>query len=1222
MVDDLQIKLGLDANDLFKGLDDSLQKVTTMIRNLPGIGDAMTAELPAAQAKLNTFVSEQKQLLIAMRLQGQQGTESYQKIEKSIIEATQELDKMEQAAKDVNDSIKGIDQVAPQSQSFFKSMGESAKGMGAQIKESFNAQSLMSGLAGGIAGGLATGGVSAIISGVSAIGTNIFNAAAAADEFGDTLEVAFTQQGIADVEGEIKKVSESTRKLADDLGLPTQRTRELATTVATMGGVSGKQAEELTKLSAGLEVFSGGAVKGEAVALAFSKGMADPEGAAAIEKLAKKYPQLAETLRSNIEPAEKMRIANQMLGESFKTVAEQQGDVGGTFNKLSNAMNAAYETIGVGIMDVLNQIIPIFTETLAPAFEDLSNTMSGVFTRMWSIVQPILAVIGGALIASIVVQINYVMVALNVLYSIWTSVFDAVKNAITPLIDTFKQAFGLDGEVGKGMDVMKMFTDALSFVTDIFKEVGAIVADFGGLLVEFLITPFQIIIEVIADVVRSIAGWLKSNDDNTESIKDSGAAAEKTGGLVNWLRQSFDNIRGTIGGVREAFIQVKTTLGEFWDAVTQMDINKALGAFTGFGDKLKNAYDKGFNATMDTIKKTRDAQAQAEAQADTTTKPKPKPKGDGKPKENASELEVLKKQYTDYAERLENTDKQILATFKGTADEKAQKEKELALVRAQTLKEFLNTSLADVKDYSTILTNEQLVLKVQPDKAKKEDFEDIRGFYLDEVGKLSKDLNFEIKVTLGAENDKLIQGQLSELLKRLQDQSKDIEVSLDKLVPVNPAKTQEDLKKVQDAYDSYAQYVKGQATEIQAAIDIAIGLGDTKTQMQLETMLAGNETLLNDAKKKLDKYATDSAKEIERNTGLSGVLLTLQTALQDNFNLEKLRKEREVNDQIRQERLNALKTEEDDLTGSLAKREISFDEYQTKIQEIAEQRQAAMEETEVTFMERMKASLDQTVGNVLKSQTTAITTYVADQFKNTEGKVSETGKIISGLMGNLATQFADLALSGKATLADFARSSVMIAFQALQQMIPIFIAEIAGKQFAELGLLGIAAAAGLTIILNGLFSAAAPSLGFKDGVVELQGPGDERSDSIVARLSKGESVITARATKQNKEELEWMNKTGRPISEYFSEQIMNLYSIQERQSINSNIFESISKNAVTSYHDSQLLDEVRQLRKDTQQLGRSISRNTTIDVHGELKVDNKHITALIDNNRRKQSRRG
>lgn len=51
------------------------------------------------------------------------------------------------------------------------------------------------------------------------------------------------------------------------------------------------------------------------------------------------------------------------------------------------------------------------------------------------------------------------------------------------------------------------------------------------------------------------------------------------------------------------------------------------------------------------------------------------------------------------------------------------------------------------------------------------------------------------------------------------------------------------------------------------------------------------------------------------------------------------------------------------------------------------------------------------------------------------------------------------------------------------------------------------------------------SLGFKDGVVNLYGPGTETSDSIPARLSKGESVITARGTRMgdNAKILEMMN---------------------------------------------------------------------------------------------------
>lgn len=47
--------------------------------------------------------------------------------------------------------------------------------------------------------------------------------------------------------------------------------------------------------------------------------------------------------------------------------------------------------------------------------------------------------------------------------------------------------------------------------------------------------------------------------------------------------------------------------------------------------------------------------------------------------------------------------------------------------------------------------------------------------------------------------------------------------------------------------------------------------------------------------------------------------------------------------------------------------------------------------------------------------------------------------------------------------------------------------------------------------------------GFKDGVIDLDGEGNGRSDSIPARLSKGESVITAEATRKNRAVLQAIN---------------------------------------------------------------------------------------------------
>ena len=164
------------------------------------------------------------------------------------------------------------------------------------LEKNVGAASGKIGKLGAIAGG-ALGGAAA--QGITALGHKLVEGAQAADDFGDKLEVAFTQQGIADVEGEIEKVRASTLGLANDLGLPVERTRELAGSVATLGGFTGQSAEDLTKLSAGLEVFTDGAVKGEAVAKAFAKGVNDPEGQAAIDALSKKYPQLAEIGRAS-----------------------------------------------------------------------------------------------------------------------------------------------------------------------------------------------------------------------------------------------------------------------------------------------------------------------------------------------------------------------------------------------------------------------------------------------------------------------------------------------------------------------------------------------------------------------------------------------------------------------------------------------------------------------------------------------------------------------------------------------------------------------------------------------------------------------------------------------------------------------------------------------------------------------------------------------------------
>ena len=410
MADDIKIKLGLDVGQLFT----DLSKVTTQLNQVAVSADKAETEIKQLDA---------------------------QKVDIDTSGAKSALDNLASDAKSTGGGIADT------------------------FKSALNPGNLTSGIVGGLAGGLASAGIGTAISAVQGLGTAIFEGAVRADEFGDKLEVAFKQQGIADVEGEINKVRESTLQLANDLGLPTERTRELAGTVATLGGVSGKQAEDLTKLSAGIETFTDGTVKGEAVVKAFSRGLADPEGAAAIESLSKKYPQLAETLKSSLNPTEKLAAANKILGTSFETVKKQQEDAGGTFNKLSNTVNEAFETIGSGLNNALNALIPLFTESLGPAFSTLGNTISELFTRIWSVLEPILGLIGGGIMVNIVGMISVAVEALNAIYETAVYAFDQIMLALAPVFDAIKSAFGMDGAVGEGVDAMEIMQGVLNAVS-------------------------------------------------------------------------------------------------------------------------------------------------------------------------------------------------------------------------------------------------------------------------------------------------------------------------------------------------------------------------------------------------------------------------------------------------------------------------------------------------------------------------------------------------------------------------------------------------------------------------------------------------------------------------------------------------------------------------------------------------------------------------------------
>lgn len=88
------------------------------------------------------------------------------------------------------------------------------------------------------------------------------------------------------------------------------------------------------------------------------------------------------------------------------------------------------------------------------------------------------------------------------------------------------------------------------------------------------------------------------------------------------------------------------------------------------------------------------------------------------------------------------------------------------------------------------------------------------------------------------------------------------------------------------------------------------------------------------------------------------------------------------------------------------------------------------------------------------------------------------------------------------------------------------ILSILGGPLAPLAPVLIPIVAGITASQIAIIQSQVPA--FKDGVIDLKGPGTETSDSIVSRLSRGESVMTAQETRKHKDVLQAIREDRLP----------------------------------------------------------------------------------------------
>lgn len=195
------------------------------------------------------------------------------------------------------------------------------------------------------------------------------------------------------------------------------------------------------------------------------------------------------------------------------------------------------------------------------------------------------------------------------------------------------------------------------------------------------------------------------------------------------------------------------------------------------------------------------------------------------------------------------------------------------------------------------------------------------------------------------------------------------------------------------------------------------------------------------------------------------------------------------------------------------------------------------EEDDAAKLERYKAFLEQKLAMTQENEDahkqleqSLADTLVEIQKKKNQGLIDEEEakkekfkaiyqQIANGLTSAMDEMFEAETAKGKAFL-----KSMLIT--ALDMLKPYILAKLQVTQIAEKGIWGLAEAAALTAIVEVAFAGAKSVIkGFSTGGY-VQGAGTGTSDSIPARLSNGESVMTAKATSMFSPILSAFNQLG------------------------------------------------------------------------------------------------
>jgi hypothetical protein len=149
-----------------------------------------------------------------------------------------------------------------------------------------------------------------------------------------------------------------------------------------------------------------------------------------------------------------------------------------------------------------------------------------------------------------------------------------------------------------------------------------------------------------------------------------------------------------------------------------------------------------------------------------------------------------------------------------------------------------------------------------------------------------------------------------------------------------------------------------------------------------------------------------------------------------------------------------------------------------------------------------------------------------DSNKKQQQKIGERQQMMANMISTLGDGLSSFFNEQDKSFHNFLKSMLTSLLDAIEMAITAYYAQMLAHEMAEKSWFGVASAAGMMALTKAAFAGAKAAVkGFSTGGY-VQGSGTGTSDSIPARLSNGESVMTAKATSMFSPILSAFNQLG------------------------------------------------------------------------------------------------